>query len=51
MRDAPCNIAVVKQRGIKDVQRILAPVRGGPHAELALAYAAALGRYFDAASM
>ena len=29
-------------------ERILAPVRGGPHAELALAYAAALGRYFDA---
>jgi nucleotide-binding universal stress UspA family protein/glycosyltransferase involved in cell wall biosynthesis len=49
VRDAPCNIAVVKQRGIKDVQRILAPVRGGPHAELALSYAAALGRYFEAA--
>ena len=48
MRDAPCNIAVVKQRGIKDVKRILTPVRGGPHAELALAYAAALGRYFEA---
>ena len=49
VRDAPCNIAVVKQRGIKDVRRILAPVRGGPHAELALSYAAALGRYFEAA--
>jgi nucleotide-binding universal stress UspA family protein len=49
VRDAPCNIAVVKQRGVKDVQRILTPVRGGPHAELALAYAAALGRYFEAA--
>jgi glucosyl-3-phosphoglycerate synthase len=48
VRDAPCNIAVVKQRGIRDVQRILTPVRGGPHAELALAYAAALGRYFEA---
>ena len=48
VRDAPCNIAVVKQRGVKDVKRILAPVRGGPHAELALAYAAALGRYFEA---
>jgi len=48
VRDAPCNIAVVKQRGIKDVRRILAPVRGGPHAELALSYAAALGRYFEA---
>jgi glucosyl-3-phosphoglycerate synthase len=48
VRDAPCNIAVVKQRGIRDVQRILTPVRGGPHAELALGYAAALGRYFEA---
>src|SRR3954452_13044520 len=48
VRDAPCNIAVIKQRGIKDVSRILAPVRGGPHAELALRYAAALGRYFEA---
>ena len=49
VRDAPCNIAVVKQRGVKDVERILAPVRGGPHAELALAFAGALGRYFEAA--
>ncbi len=48
VRDAPCNIAVVKQRGVKEVKRILTPVRGGPHAELALAYAAALGRYFEA---
>jgi nucleotide-binding universal stress UspA family protein len=49
VRDAPCDIAVVKQRGVKDVKRILTPVRGGPHAELALSYAAALGRYFEAA--
>jgi glucosyl-3-phosphoglycerate synthase len=49
VRDAPCNIAVVKQRGVKDVKRVLTPVRGGPHAELALAYATALGRYFGAA--
>ena len=49
VREAPCNIAVVKQRGVKDVRRILTPVRGGPHAELALTYAAALGRYFEAA--
>src|SRR5918996_3466794 len=48
VRDAPCDIAVVKQRGVKGVQRILTPVRGGPHAELALSYAAALGRYFEA---
>ncbi len=48
VRDAPCDIAVVKQRGITDVKRILVPVRGGPHAELALRFAAALGRAFDA---
>jgi nucleotide-binding universal stress UspA family protein len=48
VRDAPCDISVVKQRGVKNVQRILTPVRGGPHAELALHYAAALGRYFEA---
>ena len=48
VRDAPCNIAVVKQRGVRGVQRILAPVRGGPHAELAIAYASTLGRYFEA---
>ncbi|MDQ3937818.1 MAG: glucosyl-3-phosphoglycerate synthase, partial [Chloroflexota bacterium] len=48
VRDSPCDIAVVKQRGVKHVQRILTPVRGGPHAELALTFAASLGRYFEA---
>jgi glucosyl-3-phosphoglycerate synthase len=48
LRDAPCDIAVVKQRGIGEVHRILVPVRGGPHAELALRFAAALGRSFGA---
>ncbi|HEY7600505.1 MAG TPA: glucosyl-3-phosphoglycerate synthase, partial [Candidatus Limnocylindrales bacterium] len=48
VRESPCDIAVVKQRGVKSVRRILTPVRGGPHAELALGYAAALGRYFEA---
>jgi glucosyl-3-phosphoglycerate synthase len=43
-RQAPCGIAVVKQRGLGAVKRILVPVRGGPHAELALRYADALGR-------
>ena len=36
VREAPCDIAVVKQRGLGEVRRILVPVRGGPHAELAL---------------
>jgi nucleotide-binding universal stress UspA family protein len=48
LRDSPCDIAVVKQRGIAEIQRILVPVRGGPHAELALRFAAALGRSFGA---
>ena len=48
IRERPCDIAVVKQRGIGEVSRILAPVRGGPHAELALAYASALQRSFAA---
>jgi glucosyl-3-phosphoglycerate synthase len=48
VRDAPCDIAVVKQRGLAEVHRILVPVRGGPHAELALRFADALGRRMDA---
>jgi glucosyl-3-phosphoglycerate synthase len=48
VRDAPCDIAVVKQRGITEIRRILVPVRGGPHAELALRFAAAIGRSFGA---
>lgn len=48
IRQRPCDIAVVKQHGVSDVRRIVAPVRGGPHAELALRYASALSRTFDA---
>jgi nucleotide-binding universal stress UspA family protein len=36
IRTAPCDIAVVKQRGARDFKRVIVPVRGGPHAELAL---------------
>ena len=36
VRESPCDIAVVKQRGIDKVESILVPVRGGPHAELAM---------------
>ena len=42
VRDAPADIAVVKQRGSKDIKRIVVPVRGGPHAELAIRYADAI---------
>jgi nucleotide-binding universal stress UspA family protein len=48
IRERPCDIAVVKQRGIGEVSRIVAPVRGGPHAELALRYASALRDSFEA---
>jgi glucosyl-3-phosphoglycerate synthase len=48
VRDAPCDIAVVKQRGSMQIRRILVPVRGGPHAELALHYADAIARHHDA---
>ncbi|CAN5702359.1 hypothetical protein BH18CHL1_BH18CHL1_09400 [soil metagenome] len=48
VRDAPCDICVVKQRGVTDVRRILTPVRGGPHAELALDVADALARSLEA---
>jgi glucosyl-3-phosphoglycerate synthase len=48
VRDSPCDIAVVKQRGSKEIRRVLVPVRGGPHAELALRYADAIARYHDA---
>jgi glucosyl-3-phosphoglycerate synthase len=42
VREAPCDIAVVKQRGAGDIKRIVVPVRGGPHAELAMRFAAAI---------
>ena len=44
VRDSPCDIAVVKQRGGTDIKRILVPVRGGPHAELAIRFADAIAR-------
>jgi glucosyl-3-phosphoglycerate synthase len=48
VRESPADIAVVKQRGSKEIRRILVPVRGGPHAELAARYADALARRHDA---
>ena len=48
VRESPCDIAVVKQRGARDIRRILVPVRGGPHAELALRFADALAHRHDA---
>ncbi len=48
VRDSPCDIAVVKQRGSQEIRRVLVPVRGGPHAELALRFADAIARHHDA---
>jgi glucosyl-3-phosphoglycerate synthase len=47
-REAPCDIAVVKQRGLGTVESILVPVRGGPNAELAITLASDLARGFGA---
>ncbi|MGH2477333.1 MAG: universal stress protein, partial [Candidatus Limnocylindrales bacterium] len=48
VRDSPCDIAVVKQRGSTDIKRVLVPVRGGPHAELAIRFADAIATYHGA---
>jgi nucleotide-binding universal stress UspA family protein len=48
VRESPCDIAVVKQRGSKTIRRVLVPVRGGPHAELAIRFADAIARRHDA---
>ncbi|HLJ67952.1 MAG TPA: glucosyl-3-phosphoglycerate synthase [Chloroflexota bacterium] len=38
----PCNLAAVMRGGSAGVRRVLVPVRGGPHAQLALAIAEAV---------
>jgi len=48
IRESPCDIAVVKQRGVRDVKRVVVPVRGGPHAELALRIADGIASRHDA---
>jgi glucosyl-3-phosphoglycerate synthase len=48
VRDSPADIAVVKQRGSGDIKRVLVPVRGGPHAELAVQYADAIAKHHGA---
>src|SRR4029078_7691073 len=45
VRESPCDIAVVKQRGSREIRRVLVPVRGGPHAELAIRFADAIATY------
>src|SRR5262245_11333331 len=48
VRESPCDIAVVKQRGSRAIKRVVVPVRGGPHAELALRFADAIAHRHDA---
>ncbi len=48
LRESPCDIAVVKQRGVSEFNRVVVPVRGGPHAELALRFGDAIARRHDA---
>jgi glucosyl-3-phosphoglycerate synthase len=48
VRESPCDIAVVKQRGLDEVRSILVPVRGGPHAELAMRISRDLAKRFGA---
>jgi glucosyl-3-phosphoglycerate synthase len=48
VRNPPCDIAVIKQGGPESIGRVLVPVRGGPHAVLALRLADALAHRNDA---
>ncbi|HLB43917.1 MAG TPA: glucosyl-3-phosphoglycerate synthase [Candidatus Limnocylindrales bacterium] len=48
VRSAQCNIAVVKQRGLGVPGRVVVPVRGGPHAALALRFADLIGKAYEA---
>ena len=36
VRGAPCNIAVLRDRGVGNIKRVLVPTGDGPHARLAL---------------
>lgn len=46
--DPPCDLALVRPGRGTDVKSVLLPVRGGPHAELALRVAQALAAEHDA---
>jgi len=41
---APCNLAIVRDRGLRQIKRLLVPTAGGPHAPLAARIALAIGR-------
>jgi nucleotide-binding universal stress UspA family protein len=48
LKSPPCDVALVRWRGLDGCRRILLPVRGGPYATLALEICLALAEYFDA---
>ncbi len=48
LESPPCDVALVRWRGLDDCRRILLPVRGGPYATLALEICLALAEHFDA---
>jgi len=43
-KNPPCDIVVVKSKGLKGCKKILLPVRGGPNAQLGLKIALALAK-------
>jgi CBS domain-containing protein len=45
---APCDLAIVRDRGLKQLRRLLVPTAGGPHAPLAARIALAISRARDA---
>lgn len=47
VKNPPCDIAMVKQNPVGNCKRILLPVRGGPHAALALRLAVGLAERYD----
>ncbi|MBI4759423.1 MAG: universal stress protein [Chloroflexi bacterium] len=46
IKEAPCDLAVVKSHGLTSIQRILVPTAGGPNAVLALNVAMALSKVY-----
>jgi glucosyl-3-phosphoglycerate synthase len=48
LRSPPCDLALIRWRGLDSCRRILLPARGGPYASLALEICLALAEYFDA---
>lgn len=48
LQEARCNVAVLRERHLKEVERVLVPVGGGPHARLGLRLAAQIARSDEA---